>query len=206
MASTAPILLRDYAESTEPELEALSILAECGMEVARIVVVPPAAEAEFYRLNNLGDRLRLHFAGVKLSDPDDEDIEDLAPGAQSLVSGHFLLDEFIDRFYDAISGMPRELRVRRPGEDGLLVSGSRAGLLSVKGAWSADWAFEALWSRLSSGGPLVPAPRPLLLHPAPLEVLPSELSHDASALLGKSLRLMGHPESGISRIVAAPGE
>lgn len=202
MASPGPSLLRDYrAETREPELEDLTTLAECGMPVARIVVVPATVESEFYRLNNLIDHLRLHFSALNLNVPDDEDIEDLAPGAEALVDGHYLLDEFIDRFYDAISGMATDLRIRRPAQDGWTTSGPRAGLLAVKRAWRADWAFEAIWERLSNGGDLVPAPRPLLLHASPLQPLPLELSNDASALLGKPVMLKGHASTGISRIV-----
>ena len=182
------------------ELEDLATLAECGLPVARIVVVPPAAEAEFYRLNNLEIRLSEHFSGVNLGFPDDEDIEDLAPDAEALVYSHYLLDEFIDGFYSALGGLPAELRVRRPGEDGVTASGARASLLAMKRAWSAAWSFDTLWGRLSSGGALIPPPRPLLLHAAPLRPLPLELTRDASALLGRELELRGDEATGISRV------
>ena len=202
--SPAPRLLSDFYEESdanEQEVEDLITLAGCGMPVARIVVVPGEAEAEFYRLNNLGDLLLEHFRGVKLSFPDDEDVEDLAPGAESLVNGHYLLDEFIDRFYDAATGMPEELRVRRPGSDGVSASGRRAALLAVKRSWSRVWSFEPLWQRLERNEGLIPPPRPLLLHAAPLEPLPAELSSDASALLGRPLRVLGATSTGISRVV-----
>lgn len=183
------------------EVEDLATLAQCGLPVATIIVVPPEVEAEFYRLNNLGERLQERFSGVNLGFPDDEDIEDLAPAAEATVYGHYLLDEFIDAFYAAIEGLPDELRIRRPGEDGITVSGARGALLGLKRNWSASWSFDSVWARLSASGELMPPPRPLLLHAAELAPLPAVLSRDASALLGRPLELLGDPVMGISRIV-----
>lgn len=198
------MLVNYHPASTEPEIIDLQALTECGFPVARMVVVPSAVEEEFYRLNNLAVQLEAHFAGIDPSDPDDEDIEDLAPGAEVLVNGRYLLDEFIDRFYELISSLPDDVRVRRPGENGSSGRGGRGSLLSVKRAWSSDWLFEPLWARLSSGGPLLPTPRGLLLHAAALDPLPHALARDASALLGKPLSLFGEPATGISRIIELP--
>jgi hypothetical protein len=161
------------------------------------VVVPPSAEQEIYRLNNLASRLLELFTAVDPADPDDDDIEELAPEAQRLVNGHYLLDEFIDGFYEATCGLPARVRVRRPSDSGTTASRGRPSLLAMKRAWSADWTFEAIWSRLSGGGSLLPDARPVLLHAAALEPLPWEMHADAKALLGREVVLLGGVGAGI---------
>ncbi|MEX2543042.1 MAG: hypothetical protein WD314_14645 [Trueperaceae bacterium] len=182
----------------ESEIDALQSLAAHGLPVAPTIVVPGGVEEEFYRLNNLGSRLEALFAGVDPADPDDDDVEDLAPEAERLVGSHYLLDEFIDRFYEATVGMPHEVRVRRPGHRGALATRGRESLLALKRTWSADWSFENLWERLAGGGPLLPSPGPVLVQPGPLLRLTSELERDALALAGRSLELFGDPDTGIT--------
>jgi hypothetical protein len=191
-------------EPLEPELRDLMTLNRGRLPVARTIVVPAAAEAEFYRLNNLPGRLGELFKGIDEADPDDDDIEELAPEAERLVAGRYLLDEFIDLFYEALSGLPEVVRVRRPSEEGAVAARGRSSLLALKRNWSEDWGFERLWDRLSSGGPLLPAPRPLLIQPAPLERLSRALENHAGALLGRSVELFGDPDLGIT-LVRAPG-
>lgn len=200
----APLHSLDPAESvpgdTVGEVGDLRTLRDCGFAVAPMVIVPADAEAEFYRLNNLGARLGGMFDEIDLRDPDDEDIEDLAPLAESLVSSHYLLDEFIDSFYESTSDIPGRLHVRRPGSVGLECAPGRPSLLALKRTWSSDWTFEALWSRLSATGQLLPEARPVLVHPAPLKPLGAQAVEDAAALLGRPVELLGGDELGIAMV------
>jgi hypothetical protein len=185
----------------EPDRETvdLRLLLDAGLPVAPVVVVPAPAEEEFYRLNNLATRLEALFCAVDLVDPDDEDVEDLAPAAQALVAGHYLLDEFIDAFYESTAALPETIRVRRPGDDGFVARRGRASLLALKGSWSGDWAFDAIWARLSAGGALLPRARPTLLHAPALERMSVE-ELDAAALLGSPVTLLGDPGHGITSV------
>jgi hypothetical protein len=204
VGTSGPVRLSEIEESREQEVGDLRTLATGGLPVAPTVVVPAAAEEEFYRLNNLGGRLGVLFGRVDLRDPDDDDIDELAPEAERLVAAHFLLDEFIDRFYEAGAGLPRLVRVRRPGETGEVSRSGRASLLALKRAWSDDWGFDRLWARLEGGGPLLPVPRPLLIQPAPLERL-RHLEGDAHALLAHNVELFGDPELGAALVRPTAG-
>lgn len=202
MQSLAPAPLSTLDTSTgEPEIDHLLTLADCGLPVAQVVVVPAAAEEEFYRLNNLSLRLEALFRAVDVDDPDDDDIEDIAPAAQRLVSNHYLLDEFIDAFYESTSFLPEELRVRRPGSVGVESRRGRPSLLALKRAWCEEWTFASLWRRLSQEHVLLPAARRVLLHVAPLPGrLPASLERDAEALLGQPVALYGDSAGRITAI------
>lgn len=206
MNSTLPAPLHSL-DPTEPvpgdtagELGDLRTLRDCGFAVAPMIIVPAEAEAQFYRLNNLGSRLASLFGQIDLSDPDDEDIEDLAPLAERLVSSHYLLDEFIDSFYESTSSLPGRLRLRRPGTVGVECAAGRPSLLALKRTWSSDWTFDALWGRLSSSARLQPQAQPVLVHPAPLKPLATQTVEDAAALLGRRVELLGGDELGIAMV------
>jgi hypothetical protein len=204
MPDFRPMPLSEWSpvnSSLEPDRETadLRLLLDAGLPVAPVVVVPAPAEEEFYRLNNLAARLEALFCAVDLVDPDDEDVEDLSPAAQALVADHYLLDEFIDAFYESTATLPDTIRVRRPDDAGSVVRRGRASLLALKGSWSGDWAFDALWARLSVGGPLLPRARSTLLHaPAFERMSANEL--DAAALLGSPVTLLGDPRHGITTL------
>jgi hypothetical protein len=143
-----------------------------GVPVAPLVVVPAALEAEHYRLNNLPERLRKLFTGVDLADPDEDDLEELAPAAQALVRDHALLDEVIDGLYGALEGLPDEVTVRRPGQGGRVLALGRPVLLEIKRVWAEAWTEEALALRLRSEVRLAPTPRPVLVHGAAVTEVP----------------------------------
>lgn len=166
----------------ELEIRDLLALRDAGVEVAPIVVVPAAAEARFYRWNNLSARLAALFARVDLADPDEDDLEELAPAAEALLREHFLLDETVDAFYESTSRLPPRLRVRRPGGEGRPAGRGRPALLALKRAWADAWSAEALEDRLRSGFPLVPDPRPVLVHGDPLPASPPEAAAVREAL------------------------
>lgn len=201
MTKAAPISLSEMThEYAERETSALLALARVGVPVGRIVVVPAAAEEQFYRLNNLSGRLEQVFARVDPADPDDDDLADLAPTALELLAGHFLLDEFIDRFYESLAGLPRTLLVRRAQEDGELAEGARGALLAVKRRWANEWQDDVIWRRLREGGPLLPPPKELLVHAGPLFPLQPPLLTKARAALGLEASFLADPSGALCRI------
>lgn len=201
MTDLRPLPLTAFTDhQNEPELRDLEALSECGLAVAPALVVPGSVERQFYRLNNLDVRIESLFDGIDLDDPDDDDIEELAPAAGRLIAAHYLLDEFIDLFYELTAPLPQRVRVRRPGKDGYVAARGRPSLLALKRCWSDDWGFEGLWRRLSEGGPLLPAGRPTLVQPAAMERSARQVELDASALLGHAIMVFGDNELGITAL------
>jgi hypothetical protein len=84
-----------------------------GLAVTPMVIVPTEVERRYYLLNNLPERLRRLFTGVDLEDPDEDDLEDLAPAAVALVRGHALLDEVVEALYGALEPLSTTVVVRR---------------------------------------------------------------------------------------------
>jgi len=200
LTGVAPGALSTESGDQPAELTWLRTLADSGFPVTPLVVVPARAQEFFYQLNNLGERVTQVFEGIDLGDPDDEDIEDLAPLAQELVTGHYLLDEFVDAFYDACRPLVQERTARRPGREGVACSGDRESLLAVKQLWAADWEFEAVWQRLMRGDRVLPPPRPVLLHQREAGPLDGDGSRDASALLGVDVEILGTADKHITRV------
>lgn len=165
------------------EIGALYTLHRAGYAVAPILVVPAAVEERFYRLNNLPEQLNSLFAGINLSDPDEDDIEELAPEAMQLFQQHYLLDEFIDAFYEALGPLAPTLKVRRAGAAGQPSAKGRPTLLALKALWAADWSFEALMARLAHTRSIALEARPVLISPADeASVLPAEAAALAERL------------------------
>ncbi|CAN5886285.1 hypothetical protein BH24DEI2_BH24DEI2_20690 [soil metagenome] len=148
------------------ELASLRTLQLGGVATAPVLVVPAAAEERFYRLNNLVPQLEALFKNVDPADPDEDDLEEFAPDALALFKTHFLLDEFIDVFYDALHVLPPDVRVRRPGRAGVKSARGRPALVALKDTWAADWSFEALEARLERTRSFTLEARPVLLGPA----------------------------------------
>lgn len=183
------------------ELKHLEALRQAGATLAPICLVPAAAEENFYHLNNLSEKLRKLAFGLDLHDPDEDEVEDVALEAHTLLQQHFLLDEFIDLFYAALERLPARVRIRRPAEAGRVVMRNRLALLALKDTWEDSWTPEALLQRLRSGGSLVPPARPVLLHTAGDTTAEGELSLWASKLLGNPVKLFKEPASGITRVI-----
>ncbi len=180
-----PLASLDPAElDADPELHDLAALAAASVPVATVVIVPSAAEERFYRLNNLPQQLLRAFAAVDPSDPDEDDVEEAAPAARRLIREHFLLDEFVDAFYEELSQLPPDLRVRRGGEDGEAAARGRPALLALKHVYERDWTAEAVLGRLAAGHGIALEARPVLLHAADDGHPAGELSRRASAALG----------------------
>jgi len=208
-AALVPLSVMASDPALPPELGALRRLAEAGFRVAPLRVVPAAAEETFYRLNNLPAQLSAFFHGLDLSDPDEDDLEVLAPEAQRLIRAHFLLDEFVDLFYAGVAGLPAQLRVRRaaapptvPGTlpAGRVVTRGRPALLALKETWADDWSLGALRARTTAEGSVALAAQPVLLAPPAQDDAGDTEAARASALLGQRVRLRHDPALGLTGV------
>lgn len=190
-------------EDGSPELSWLRRAEHLGMAVAPMAVVPVAVETEFYRLNALPRRIKALFRGVDLRDPDEEDLEDIAPAAAGLVREHALLDEVIESFYEAMVGLPHELEVRRAGSGGVMATRGRPALLALKRLWAADWTAEALTLRLAAqDGGLTPSAAPVLVH-GRSGLADAGTSAAVSEALGRQLRAWTDPAGLLTRLSPA---
>lgn len=185
----------------EPELNMLASLHGAGVDVAPITVVPPAEQEAFYRHANLVARLGRLFAGVDPADPDEDDLEELAPEATALVLDSFLLDEAIDRIYDSLISLPASLRVRRPGAAGMVVPHGRPVLLAIKRIWAEDWSLGALRSRLAATRSFALEARPVLLHEADNAAGPAVLKRLAG-IIGPGTDVFLAPGGEVTRLAA----
>lgn len=154
---------RTEPSGDDPESEALRAVGATVVLAPR-VWIPAAAEEAFYRLNHLDARLVSLFGETASDDPDEDEIEELAPAARELISGHVLLDAWVDAFYDACRPLGPRVRVRRPGRPGRAATNGRPALLAVRALWAERWSDEAIVERLRSGGPLRAAARPIVVH------------------------------------------
>lgn len=184
-----------------PELEQLLSLHQAGFALAPLRVVPAAAEESFYRLNNLPERLRELFAAVDASNPDEDEVEEVAPAARELIMAHYLLDEFIDLFYQALEPLPAKLHLRRAGAPGLWVLKGRPALVALKELWAADWQFEAVMARLERRASVALEARPVLLGPAEEEAADQELAARVRAFLGSRVPVFTQADGAITRLV-----
>lgn len=182
------------------EVDALERLHTAGVRLAPIALVPAAAEERFYRLNNLAERIAALFAGVALDDPDEDDIEEIAPGAQALMRSHYLLDETIDELYRAVGGLGTRLRVRRPDDAGAVALSGRPALLEVKRLWRESWAVERVMARLVAGEGLAADATPVLLHADDRQLPPGPGRDAVASVLGHGVRAYGLPNGDVTRV------
>lgn len=151
------------------ELAWLRRAQDLGVPVAPMAVVTADVERDFYRLAQLEPRVRARFAHVDPRDPDEDDLEELAPEVGAWVLDAALLVEVVEGFYEALAGLPARVRVRRPGDEGMAAVRGRPALVAVKRVWAADWTVAAIATRLAAGGDWMPEPAPVLVHAADLQ-------------------------------------
>ena len=206
VTSPRTLLKLDQTPQLEPELAALQRLGDAGLTLAPLRVVPDEVEETFYRTNNLPAQLSNLFRGLDLSNPDEDDIEELAPEAQGLLKAHFLLDETIDLFYEGLSPLPSRVRVRRPSQTGQMdkdagytATRGRPALIALKNTWVADWSFEALMTRLEKNHSVALQARPVLISAAGLEPTP-DLAERAAEVLGRQVAVLSDADSGITGV------
>lgn len=194
-------LSQDQASLKDPELAAFVKLHQAGLAIAPLRVVPAGSEERFYQLNNLPTRLNELFADLDPTDPDEDEVEELFPDAQTLVKNHYLLDEFIDLFYRSLEGLPGRVRVRRPSVwPGRSATRGRPALIALKQLWADDWSFEALTARLQARRQFSLEARPVIVQAAGDEVAEAALQERASQLLGRPLELRVEPGGGITQV------
>lgn len=187
--------------SSTAELRALSALIGAGWEWAG-VALPPAVEGEFYRLNNLPHQLRRLFQGLDEGDPDEDIVEEAEEGALALISGHYLLDEVIDDFYEAIAPLSTQLVIRRPGDPGgRRATHARGALLELKRLFQDDWRVDAVMARLLMTSSLALDARPVLVSAA-VDRRDGEASRRASSVLGYQVEVWLTEDGSLTRALA----
>lgn len=184
----------------EEELDRLAALHAAGLAVAPVMLVPPSSEEAFYRYGNLVRQLHRLFGRVDPADPDEDDLEELAPRAMELVTGSYLLDEVIDEFYETVAQLPEQRRVRRPGSAGLEARGPRGSLLALKRTWADDWSFGVLSRRLPASGSFGLAARPVLVHAADRPAGDRTLRGRVREVLGLDVPVFVTQDGSISRL------
>lgn len=182
------------------EGRALAALAE-SLQVAPRVWLPAAAEEAFYRLNHLDARLLDLFGATIDPDPDEDDIEEVAPRARRLIAQHVVLDVWVDAFYDACRPLGSRVRVRRPGHAGSVAANGRPALLALRAAWLAPWDDDAIVARLRSGGDLRTASRPLVVH-AEDRAAEGEIADTVERTVGSGWRPYVDDDGAVTRLEA----
>ncbi|UCH27825.1 MAG: hypothetical protein JSV66_09350 [Trueperaceae bacterium] len=168
--------------------------------MAPTVIVPAAAEHQFYQLNNLPEQITDLFRAIDLHDPDEDDLEDVVPEVQALLRSNFLLDEFIDSLYRAIRILTVSGRIRRAGSVGRTAVRGRPTLMSLRDLWFEDWGLESLRIRLQRYKRLNFKASPVLIQP-PQDLLDREgLTSKTQLNLDPAITLYRDPEYGITRV------
>lgn len=187
------------AQTQDQEITDLLFLLKEGSLVSPSLIVPASTEETYYRLNNLPEQLQQLFKKVNLSDPDEDDIEDLEPHALELFKKHFLLDEFIDTFYSALTPLGSSLCVRRPETQGRTVTKGRPTLIALKNLWATHWTFEAIMQRLSETKSIAVEAQSVIIQ-APSD--PKLYNDDAAQnALGQAVQLAKDTQGQITRII-----
>ena len=167
------------------------------------VWIPAEAEEAFYRLNHLPPRLRELFAPIASRDPDEDDIEDIAPAARDLLARHALLDSWVDAFYDAVAPLPDRVRVRRPGTPGRTAARGRPALLALRAVWAEAWSDAAVTARLRATGSVALDAAPVLIHDAEDASAAPELAARVAEVLGTPTAVAARDDGAVTRLGSA---
>ncbi len=185
----------------ESEIHQLKRLADAGLTIAPILIVPASLEEYFYRLNNLPAQLSSIFAKVKPKNPDEDEVEDAVPQAQALLKRHYLLDEVIDMFYEQLEFLPERVVVRRANSNGKTVSKGRPALMALKEVWTEDWSFEAVLARLEHTQTIGLEARPTLITAESTGQASDEVLLQAKSILGREVALETNEALGITKVL-----
>jgi hypothetical protein len=178
------------------------------VRLAPRVWIPAEAEEAFYRLNHLPPRLRELFAPIASRDPDEDDVEEVAPQAREMLARHALLDTWVDAFYDALAPLAGRVRVRRPGTPGRTAAKGRPALLALRAVWAEAWTDAAVTERLRATGSVALTAAPVLIHDADDAPAAPELSARVARILGAPTTVAARSDGAVTRLgsAARPGE
>jgi hypothetical protein len=189
--------------SNRDELLWLQRAAQQGVWVAPMVVVAAHIEDDFYRWNNLQEPIQQTLAPFNEADPDEDDIAEVTDRLQRLVLEHALLDAVVDHFYQEAMTLPARLRVRRPGEAGVMALRGRPALLAVKRTWAEAWTLEAIMARTRAQLGWWPEAQPVLLH-ADDAFEDATLAAAAGEALGERVRAWRDSQGRLLRLAREP--
>ena len=148
----------------------LQLLCQTEARPSHVLVIPAAVETAFYQFNNLPQQLLILAKAIDPQDPDEDDVEEFAEGAQALIRSSYLLDEVIEGLYAKLEPLERTLCVRRLGQAPLkqhqAITKGRPVLLALKALWLEAWSFNALMERLRQKQGIAHEAQHCLIHPA----------------------------------------
>lgn len=194
--------LTDAEVALSPELQAIRSLKEAGWRWPG-VIVGSALEEQFYRLNNLPRQLTAAYLGLDPADPDEDIVEEAEPDAVRLIAEHYLLDETVDAFYEALDALPSTVVLRRPdSHGGRKATHLRGALLELKHLFQDDWRTDALLDRLALTASLAIDARPVVIT-AGVESQAPEASARASEHLGRRVDVWLDDAGALTRVLPA---
>ncbi len=168
------------------EVRWLKAAQALGFPVAPTWVV--TLEEEFYRLNNLPERIERLFQGVFGPRTDEERLLWALEEAQRAVRESYLLPERAEAFLKALRG-PGPFLVRREGEPAFLEAPTpQEALWALKRLWGEAFRLEALLARPH----LLPPFRPCLVQEAGPPEEDPYLSLEISQALGREVVAYAH--------------
>ncbi|WP_038048812.1 hypothetical protein [Thermus caliditerrae] len=138
---------------------------------------------EFFRLNNLPERIHHLFQGVFGVRIDEERLLLAAEEAGRLVRESYLLPERAEAFLHTLRGQG-PFRVRRAGEEGFLAATPQEALFALKRLWSEPFRVEAILDRYPA---LLPEAPQVLVQRAGEAAEDPFLSLDLSRSLGEDV-------------------
>jgi hypothetical protein len=197
----------DAPPAVPGEAAELARLAD-EVPLAPRVWIPAEAEEAFYRLNHLPPRLRELFAPIASRDPDEDDIEEIAPVARELLARHALLDTWVDAFYEAVAPLAGHVRIRRLGTPGRTAARGRPALLALRAVWAEAWTDAAVTARLRATGSVALDAAPVLVHDAEDAPAAPELASRVAEILGRPTAVTTRSDGAVTRLgsAARPGE
>ena len=185
-----------------PELQAIRRLREAGWRWSGFIV-GSALEEQFYRLNNLPRLLTAVYAGLDPADPDEDIVEEAEEHALRLIAEHYLLDETVDAFYEALAALPAAVALRRPDSpSGRQATYLRGALLELKHLFQDDWRVEALLDRLALTASLAIDARPVVVTAAAQELV-ADASARASEMLDRRVAVWLDESGALTKVLPA---
>jgi hypothetical protein len=147
-----------------------------------------ALEEEFYRLNNLPERIARLFSGVFGVRVDEERLLWAAEEAKRAIRESYLLPERAEAFLEALKGRGPFV-VRALGREGLPAATPQEALFALKRLWAEAFQVEAVLDRYPE---LLPPFTPYLVQEAGEAVEDPFLSLELLQALGEKVVAFAH--------------